>query len=169
MSAIGGKLTFAELVRGMSFGRCCVLLAALLSASCNGRSMPADRSFQLTSLHQFPIDQNCPLSDEWELAINLKPSPVPYTPSVIMYGAETTVGTWSWHGSTLTEAQLLKYVVLARSMNPRPVSLFKFAEARNCAQLKSIRASIAAASKCSRAMPCIQGSIDEYRISRSEF
>jgi hypothetical protein len=148
----------------------------LLLAGCGEGRPPvptAEQNDQLNEaeamLNEEAGNGDCPLPNGWVLATTLKPSPVPYTPKLVFYAQEMSRNEWSWLGSTVTYDVLLKEVEQSSSLNPKPLLLFDFTERQSCSQLNSVRAVIASAAKCSRdGIPCIQGSLAEYRAARDE-
>ena len=111
----------------------------------------------------------CRLPQNWVLATSLKASPVPYTPKTVFYAKEVRPASWLWGSATVSDERFLEEVAVATSLHPQPVLLFKFADGHSCTELNRKREKIAQAARCSvDGIPCIQGTMAEYRAAAGE-
>ncbi len=105
-------------------------------------------------------------AEKWVAASALPQPAVPYMPKPVITARERSEGHWVWHpenspAKAMTFDQMLRELTAAKSFNPEPLILFKFARQADRSEWMEARSRIADALGCSSSRPCIEGVPEE--------
>lgn len=99
----------------------------------------------------------------WQRVADLKPSPVPHTPSPVNELVALGGNGWSFNGRRVGEAELLRRVEGGAALSPAPVVLADFSAVHTLSERRRLMIAIGAAAGCAGDYPvCFEGTRAEY-------